>query len=421
MNNLGGASAPPADEVLSGSEIPLKTKLRRAERMRKITAFGLVAPLLVFVLVTFVVPIVTMLWRSVDDTELRHIMPHTVAALADWDGKALPGEEAYRALAADLVVARENGTAIAVARRLNYDVNGMRTVIMNTSRKADPNAESVKDSLIAQDPRWGQIETWGSIKRARGPLTDFYLLAALDMNRDAQGSLHATPPDHAIYVDVLIRTFRISLTVTILALVLGFPVAYLLATQPPKIANMLMILVLLPFWTSLLVRTAAWVVLLQNEGIVNNLLIWLGIIDKPLRLIYNAIGVHVAMTHVLLPFMILPLYSTMKAIKPHYMRAASSLGAPPTVAFIRVYLPQCLPGIAAGCLLVFILSIGYYITPALVGGAADQMLSYFIAFFVTDSVNWGMASALGAVLLGTTLALYAVYNRLVGGSGIKMG
>ncbi|HVI49630.1 MAG TPA: ABC transporter permease [Candidatus Sulfotelmatobacter sp.] len=421
MSNQGGASAPPADMVLSGGHIPLKTKLRRAERMRKITAFGLVAPLLFFVMLTFVIPIAGMLWRSIDDTEFRKIMPQTVAVLADWDGKDLPDEKAFRALAADLAAARDNGTAIAVARRLNYDVNGLRSVVMSAARKADANAENIKDSLIALDPRWGQVETWGAMKRARGPLTSFYILSSLDLSRDATGSIHATNPDHAIYVDVLIRTFRISLTVTLLCLALGFPVAYLMSTQPPKVANILMILVLLPFWTSLLVRTAAWVVLLQNEGIVNNLLIWLGIIEKPLRLIYNSIGVHVAMTHVLLPFMILPLYSTMKAIKPHYMRAAASLGAPPTVAFLRVYLPQCLPGIAAGCLLVFILAIGYYITPALVGGAADQMLSYFIAFFVTDSVNWGMASALGAVLLGTTLALYAVYNRLVGGSGIKMG
>jgi len=421
VSTLGGASAPPADLVLSGGHIPLKTKLRRAERMRKITAFGLVAPLLFFVMLTFVIPIGAMLWRSIDDTEFRHVMPHTVAVLADWKGTELPGEDAYRALATDLAAARDAGTAILVARRLNYDVNGLRSVIMTASRKADGSAENIKDSMIALDPRWGQIETWGAMKRARGPLTSFYLLSSLDMTRDATGSIHATPSDHAIYVDVLIRTFRISLTVTLLCLALAFPVAYLMSTQPPKVANILMILVLLPFWTSLLVRTAAWVVLLQNEGIVNNLLIWLGVIEKPLRLIYNSIGVHVAMTHVLLPFMILPLYSTMKAIKPHYMRAASSLGAPPAVAFVRVYLPQCLPGIAAGCLLVFILAIGYYITPALVGGAADQMLSYFIAFFVTDSVNWGMASALGAVLLGTTLALYAVYNRLVGGSGIKMG
>jgi putative spermidine/putrescine transport system permease protein len=209
--------------------------------------------------------------------------------------------------------------------------------------------------------------------------------------------------------------------VTLLCIVLGFPVAYLLATQPPRRANLLMILVLLPFWTSLLVRTAAWIVLLQEHGIVNNALIWLGIVDAPIRLIYNRIGVYIAMTHILLPFLILPLYSVMKGIKRSYMQAAVSLGASPTEAFIRIYLPLTLPGIGAGSLLVFILALGYYITPALVGGAADQMISYFIAFYTSDTVNWGMASALGTVLLIATLVLYWVYDRLIGISNVKLG
>jgi putative spermidine/putrescine transport system permease protein len=189
----------------------------------------------------------------------------------------------------------------------------------------------------------------------------------------------------------------------------------------PVTANLLMILVLLPFWTSLLVRTTAWIVLLQNEGIVNQALLFLRLIDHPVRLIYNRFGVYVAMTHVLLPFMVLPLYGVMHAIKPVYMRAALSLGARPSVAFARVYLPLTLPGVGAGCLLVFILALGYYITPALVGGAADQMISYFIAFYTTDTVNWGMASALGAVLLVSTLVLYSVYQRLVGAEGMRLG
>jgi putative spermidine/putrescine transport system permease protein len=175
-----------------------------------------------------------------------------------------------------------------------------------------------------------------------------------------------------------------------------------------------MILVLLPFWTSLLVRTTAWVVLLQNKGIVNDSLIALGILQEPTQLIYNRIGVYVAMTHVLLPFMILPLYSVMRGISPSFVRAARSLGAPPTTAFLRVYLPQCLPGIGAGCLLVFVLALGYYITPALVGGAGDQMIAYFIAFYTTATINWGLASALGVVLLVATLMLCATYNKLVG-------
>ena len=220
---------------------------------------------------------------------------------------------------------------------------------------------------------------------------------------------------------MFLRTFLVALSVTALCLVLGFPVAYLLATRPPRIANLLMILVLLPFWTSLLVRTTAWVVLLQTNGVVNEILTGLGLIGEPLQLVYNRVGVLIAMTHVLLPFMILPLYSVMRSIPPAHLRAASSLGARPVGAFLRVYLPQTLPGIGAGALLVFILALGYYITPALVGGPADQMISCFIAFYTTSTVNWGMASALGLLLLVATLALYAVYARLVGADRMRLG
>lgn len=400
----------------------LKARLRRSGRARRLGALALVAPLLLFVLLTFAVPIAGMLWKSIDDRDVARIMPRTVAELAAWTGDGLPADAAFRALAADLGEARQQGTLATAARRLNYDINGFRTLMFSSARRLPAaDATDIKARFIALDARWGEAESWAAIKRASGPLTSFYLLAALDLHRDAAGEVVAVAADHAIYRDVLARTFRISLTVTLLCLALGFPVAYVLTVEPPRRANLLMILVLLPFWTSLLVRTSAWVVLLQSEGVVNRLMIWLGVIDEPLRLIYNAVGVHVAMTHVLLPFMILPLYSTMKAIPPTYMRAAASLGAPPGSAFLRVYLPQCLPGIGAGCLLVFILAIGYYITPALVGGAADQMISYFIAFYVSDSVNWGMASALGAVLLAATLLLYGVYSRLVGGGAIRMG
>jgi putative spermidine/putrescine transport system permease protein len=211
------------------------------------------------------------------------------------------------------------------------------------------------------------------------------------------------------------------LVVTLWCLVLGYPLAYKLASLPARVSNLLLILVLLPFWTSLLVRTGAWVVLLQREGLVNDALLALRLIEQPLQLVYNRFGVYVAMTHILLPFMVLPLYSVMRGIPPQYMRAAASLGARPLRAFLRIYLPQTMPGIAAGCLLVFILAIGYYITPALVGGVNDQMISYFVAFYTNQTVNWGMASALGAVLLIATLALFVLYARLVGIDRLKLG
>jgi putative spermidine/putrescine transport system permease protein len=214
-----------------------------------------------------------------------------------------------------------------------------------------------------------------------------------------------------------------SLLITVLCLVLAYPIAYLMSTLPVKSSNLLMILVLLPFWTSLLVRTSAWIALLQKEGVINDLLVWAGVIDHTSRLamIHNATGTIIAMTHVLLPFMVLPLYSVMKTIPPSYLRAAKSLGASPTTAFIRVYMPNTVSGIGAGAILVFIISIGYYITPALVGGQSGTLISNFIAYHLSSSLNWGLAAALGTILLVAVFILYIVYDKLVGISNMKMG
>ncbi|MDN4985085.1 ABC transporter permease [Bradyrhizobium sp. WYCCWR 13022] len=407
----------------SKTSVPLKRRLKRAERARQFKALALVVPLLLFLLFTFAGPIAGMLWHAVDDREVRQVLPQTIAALAGWDGKDLPDEKTYAALASDIQAARAAGTIAIAAKRLNYALNGFRTILIGTARnlKTVPEAGTARETLGKINPAWRERATWTTIKDAGGPVTSFYLLGALDLVRNADGAIVAAPPDQAIYREVFARTFLISLGVTALCLILGFPVAYLLAALPPGKSNLLMIFVLLPFWTSLLVRTCAWIVLLQSKGVVNDSLHWLGIIDEPLRLIYNRFGVCVAMTHVLLPFMILPLYSSMKAISPAYMRAAASLGAPPLTAFLRIYLPQTLPGVGAGSLLVFILALGYYITPALVGGAADQMISYFIALYTTETANWGLASALGAVLLLATILLALVYGKLVQGQQVAGG
>ncbi|HEX6361567.1 MAG TPA: ABC transporter permease, partial [Albitalea sp.] len=236
---------------------------------------------------------------------------------------------------------------------------------------------------------------------------------SVDLRRDAQGRIERMPPDQRVFGRILLRTFEISAVVTFWCLLLGYPLAYWLSTLPARKANVLMILVLVPFWTSILVRVAAWIVLLQSAGLVNRGLMGLGAIDEPLALLFNRTGVVIAMVHILLPFMILPLYSVMKSVPGTYLRAAVSLGSSPLAAFFRVYVPQTYPGIGAGALLVFILSIGYYVTPALLGGADDQMLSYYVAQYTNVDINWGMASALGTLLLAATLLLYGVYRRIV--------
>lgn len=211
--------------------------------------------------------------------------------------------------------------------------------------------------------------------------------------------------------------------ITLLCLVLGYPISYLMATLPTKSSNLLMIMVLLPFWTSLLVRTTCWIVLLQRQGVLNDIFVALGFIDDGNRLvmIHNEVGTLIAMTHILLPFMVLPLFSVMKTISPSYVRAARSLGTTPFTAFVRVYVPNTIPGIGAGAILVFIIAIGYYITPALVGGTSGTLISNFIAHHMQSSLNWGLAAALGAILLGIVLVLYILYDKIVGIDNMKLG
>lgn len=394
--------------------VDLRAKLKKSQRAYKMKSLALIAPLFLFVLVCFAFPIGTMLSRSVDNPEVNTAMPATTAALSGWEGTELPGESTYVALIKDLADAKENGQILALSKRLSYEIPDYRTVITKTLRKLpDASVSSKREALIDIDKAWGDVTYWKALKQASSKLTPYYLLASLDHRFDsATGSIVKAEPNQSIYVDIFARTFYIGAIVTVLCLILGFPVAYWLAILPEGKSNLLMICVLLPFWTSLIVRTAAWIVLLQSDGLINRTLMLFGIVDGPVQLVFNRTGVIIAMTHVLLPFMILPLYSVMKSIPSNYVRAAISLGAHPFVAFWRVYVPQTFAGLAAGGLLTFILAIGYYVTPALVGGAADQMVSYFVAFYTNKTVNWGMASALGSLLLIATLLLYVVYGKL---------
>lgn len=399
----------------------LEAKLRAAQRRRKLKAVALVAPLFLFIVVVFVLPILSILYFSVDDPKLPLILPRTAEVVAQWDGGALPDEAAYEALVTDLVDAYEAKTAAVIGMRLNYEISGFRSMVMRTARRAKRIEEPpYQAALIGLDERWGQIEYWRAIKASSGPFTTRYLLAAVDLDRHWDGSVGRAPPERTIYITYLKRTFWISFWVLVYCIVIGYPMAYLIATTTRRLSRILLLLVLLPFWTSLLVRTAAWVVLLQAEGIINTMLITVGITSEPLSLIFNRIGVYVAMAHILLPFLVLPLYAVMRNIPDGQMRAAASLGARPVSAFLSVYLPQTLPGLAAGCLLVYILALGFYITPALVGGASDQMLGYLIAEFATRTGNWGMSSAIGVLLLLCVAVLYPVYRGLLSRGAVRL-
>jgi putative spermidine/putrescine transport system permease protein len=418
--SLGGATV---TAMVTADGVPLKKSLGRANRRRRIVAFLLVAPLLAFIVFTFVIPIASMLFRSVDNPVIVQVLPRTVEAIQDWDRQDVPPEPVFAAMAEDLAEAQANRTVGRVAVRLNYEMSGARSLLTATARRASDLEAPFQDALIEINPQWGNVDIWAAIQREGRRFTPAYFISAIDMRYAADGSIERQPEHQRIYLQLFVRTLILSLAITATTLLLGYPIAYLLATLPLRYSNLLMICVLLPFWTSLLVRTTAWIVLLQQQGVLNDVLVALGVISEAgrIQMVYNATGTIVAMTHILLPFMVLPLYSVMKGIPPSYVRAARSLGANPWTAFWKVYVPQTVPGIGAGAVLVFIISICYYITPALVGGQSGQMISNLIAFHMQNSLNWGLAAALGSILLGGVLILYWVYNRIVGVDNVKLG
>ena len=406
----------------AGDSRALQQALSRADARRKWRAFALTAPLLVFLLLTLLIPIAALLQRAVENPEVVAALPRTVQSLKGWNPETPPAPASYAALVEDLSHLSDSSDAGALARRLNSEVPGARSLVMGAFRALPltGSPEDIQARLLALDARWAEPPFWQAIAKNSSRWTPDYLLASVDLRRGSGGEVERMPPDQRAFGAILLRTFQISFLVTVCCLALAYPLAWWLASLPARRANLLMILVLVPFWTSILVRVAAWIVLLQSEGLVNRGLMGMGLTDSPLPLLFNRAGVVIAMVHILLPFMILPLYSVMKNVPASYIRAAVSLGSAPLSAFFRVYVPQTYPGISAGALLVFILSIGYYVTPALLGGADDQMLSYYIARYTNVEVNWGMACALGALLLTATMVLYGVYRR-IGKAELNLG
>ncbi|MEJ6398535.1 ABC transporter permease [Yoonia sp. 208BN28-4] len=536
-------------QMLAADGRPLKASLNRALRRSKLRALMLIAPLLIFIVVSFVMPIADMLLRSIENQIVQETLPRTTQELSSWDGEGAPDAPVYEALARDLAIAVEAKAHTRLGSRLNYEQTGVSSLFRKTGRGVDEIGETPQDALEDTNDLWGERDTFGRIfgseawledvsvwaaedERQRGsppifaakpsvleqlpetteiyasyaaqmtadgdnpleerpwpilfhvlaqeltgtqvpdglsadyaalleaapatlntvmlddpkamfididedwgtqpvwktiqtyspPYTNGYFLNSVDMQKGLDGP-EWRPENEQIYLTLFVRTMFMSLTIMFSCILLGYPIAWLLSNITDRTANMLMILVLLPFWTSLLVRTSAWKVLLQQQGVINDTLVWIGLVadDNRLQLINNQTGTIIAMTHILLPFMILPMYSVMKTIPPTYLRAAKSLGATNWTAFWRVYFPQSVPGIGAGSILVFILSIGYYITPELVGGTKGVFISNRIAYHISTSLNWGLAAALGTILLVIVLALYWAYDRIVGIDNVKLG
>ena len=406
--------------TLTAVDPALAAAVRRSTRGQRVRAILLVAPLLVLLLLSFCLPIAALLSRAVYDPTMHDALPRVAAALTASPEEGVPGDAVFAALIEDLRTAKQNDSLYNVAKNLNNLLPAARSHVLRTARQLSSDQLITRTDLIAADPFWGDSETWFAIRNGVRSFKTSYLLAAIDLRWTRAGGVEAVPPDQAIYRTIFARTFGIAAAVTLITLVLGFPLAWLLASLPGPLAARLILLVLLPFWTSILVRTAAWTVLLQKFGILNELLLALHIIDQRVDLMYTRTGLIIAMTHIQLPFTLLPIYSIMRTISSTQMRAAYSLGARPFVAFRRVYLPQVMPGVMAGCLLTFILCLGYFITPALVGGPADQLIANFISNYINIDLNWQMAAALSCILLALTLGLFAVFARMFGVDRMKL-
>jgi len=460
-------------KLLAADGTPLRKKLAQALFQSKLRAFGLVSPLLAFIIVSFIIPIITLLWQGVYDDDYATAMPNISEVVDDWDGYDAVSEGMYEALVKDVIIAMSMDRALTTKAgvRVNREISGaismhkklMRSIgklkisyegkeqkaksifkllakediernfILSQNQRAEIGKKLAKEAIEMYAPfeqfvlksskKWSNIEIWRAMKVASVKFSPAYLAASLDYNYTFDGKFEKRDENRQIHILLFFRTLEISFIVTVACLLLGYPIAYLLAGLPVKSSNLLLILVLLPFWTSLLVRTTAWIAMLQAQGVMNDLFVVFGFAsdDDRFSLIYNKTGTLIAMTHILLPFMILPLYSVMKTIPPSYVRAAKSMGATNWTSFWRIYFPQSVPGIGAGALLVFILAIGYYITPALVGGQDGQMISNFIDFHMRKSLNWNLAAALGLVLLIFVLFLFWLYDRIVGIDNMKLG
>ena len=453
-------------QLLTNDGVPLKESLRKSLRRTKIRSFLLLLAPLLFLLIMFVTPIGSLLSRSVDDTSINVVLPQTFAQYELWEDKSqVPNEEMFAAVINDIRTTHkmENSEGKNIGKnllgkagtRMTYEFSGWRSLLLKTVKSATKvnkrSKEEVKpytweapykEKMIKRDKRWGKVEFWQSLGAMKDPYTMGYYLNAVDLRYDANKNIIEKEEYLQIYKTIWMRTLQVSLMVTIFCLLLAYPVSYLLATLPMRTSNLLMICVLMPFWTSLLVRIVAWMIMLQQNGVVNDTLVGIlpcfeGMVNLPffgetnldlcfsdedrIPMMYNFTGTIIVMTQVLLPFMILPIYSVMRGIPPSYMKAAQNLGATPTRAFIRVYMPQSVPGIGAGCILVFIVAIGYYITPELVGGKDGLMIGNFVAREMQQTLNWGLAAAMGAILLSAVLILYWAYDRLIGIDNLKMG
>lgn len=369
-----------------------------------------------------------MLYKSIYDPSISQLIPNTIAKTQQWQTNTNlqtipPSEDTYKTLANELKKLIKNRKIGKLAQHFNHLLPRSGQVIKKTGRQLkNVDLKKVKQyqSLFFNiDPLWKNSKIWLHIKHNTNNWTARYYLNALDYKVQPSGAYVKKEPNQQIYLPTLGKTLWIAFIITWICIILGYPVAYYLTTLKKHQVNFALLFILLPFWTSFLVRTTAWITILQTEGVINKILLAFHLISEPLELLYNQSAMIIAMVHILLPFMILPLYNVMKSIDHNYLKASYSLGAGYLASFWRIYLPLSLPGLAASSLLVFIISLGYYITPALLGGVDGQLISSLIALHMRETNNWELASALGGILLCVVTLLYLIFDKRVGLKSLK--
>lgn len=393
----------PTDLPYSRSSGVTMFNSQKGASLRTFKATLPVSPLLIFMVIFLLVPMFFIARTAVSDGDIYKSLPETLMSLKNETGLT-PGDETYQELGQELKLAVKTGQLRSLGRRIGYEIPRGLNIVLDASRSVsklngENPASAWKAAIIASNPAWSKPGVWDVIKDRHSAYSAFYLRWALgfDVVRDLDGNFAADQGYD--FRTIYARTIIIGLIVTALTVIIGYPLAYVISMSTGRMAGLLLFLILLPFWTSLLVRTMSWIVMLQTNGVLNSALLSIGITAEPLKLLYTRAATVLAMIQIQLPFTVLPMISVMKAIPPSQVRAARSLGAGPIRAHVSVFMPQVVPGIAAGGLLTFVLCLGFYLTPALVGGPADQMVSFFIARFTNEELNWGLASALSVVLV----------------------
>jgi len=404
-----------ASRVAAGARPPVARALSRLRPSRPTWLSCLMcAPLAVLLVCFFVVPLLFVVHTALHNPVIGNAWPDFVSALRR-DREVVPGEEVFRALTKALARDKQAGTHRETLKPFSQQDPELWRLLQQAVERLPPrDFPSAKAWLIAIDPAWSEPDTWMVIRRVAAPYTTHYFVNAHDARLTPKGTIRLKPAERRGYGKALVETLALGVSVTLISLLLGYPLAYRLATMPPLSARIGLHIVLLPLWSSVLVKTFAFMAILDRQGIMNSVAAALGWIDEPVHA-YPSRGALIAtMVYVMLPFMVLPVYYRMRNVSIDYLRAAVSLGASPARAVITGYLPHTVRGVMTGCLLVFVLTTGYYVTPALMAEAKNRTMSVLIVEFATTIANNGMAAAMASMLLVLVLGLAIVYVRYFG-------